>query len=408
VTIDYLSILETMATHGVAPAEGCSLFGVGYEDVFRRLKQVYLQNRIAARGGSAEKFVVGPFGSGKTHFLRQLMEISAGEGFVTSEVCLDKDLDYSNRLLVYKEITRNLRIPGGSGRGVRDLLIACVNNVRGKLPDPDASEAAFQGWLQGITDHDFKLDSFARIAQKALRYYDQQDEDSFKSACQWLEGTFDSKDLAKRLGEQVVHRDEINLFASQAMFSIFQLIRYAGFKGTVVCLDEADIGFQLISRDKMQKILALLRADIGAINDLAGGAVMFVYALTEAVVQNMMQYMALKQRIDSQPGHGFMDGNDYAALISLSLPTDREAELKRIGHRLTDLLYDNAGPSLSVSKPEVLEKVNTIASEIIEEDISSSSRREMTKRTSVLLLNILNGGHYEAAASTAGIEEDEV
>jgi hypothetical protein len=121
-----------------------------------------------------------------------------------------------------------------------------------------------------------------------------------------------------------------------------------------------------------------------------------------------MQYMALKQRIDSQPGHGFMDGNDYAALISLSLPTDREAELKTIGHRLTDLLYDNAGPSLSVSKPEVLEKVNTIASEIIEEDISSSSRREMTKRTSVLLLNILNGGHYEAAASTAGIEEDEV
>lgn len=407
-TIDYISILETMASNGVAPASGCSLFGVGYENVFARLDKVYLQDRIARRGGSAEKFVVGPFGSGKTHFLRQLMEISADQGFATSEVSLDKDLDYSNRLLVYKEIVRNLRVPGASGRGVRELIAACANNVRSKLPDPDAAEAAFQGWLEGLPDHDFKSDKFGRVAQKAIRYYDQEDQDGFQAACQWLEGAFDSKELAGSLGEQAVKGDELKLCASQAMFSLFQLIRYAGFKGTVVCLDEADIGFQQVSRDKVQKILALLRADIGVINDLAGGAVFFVYALTDEVVQNMMQYMALKQRIDNAPGQGFMDGNDYAALISLSAPTDREAELRKIGQRLADLLYEYAGVRLAVEKSQAIEKINQIATEIIEEDISSSSRREMTKRASSLLLNIYNRGCLEAAATSATIEEDEV
>lgn len=406
--IDYIGILETMATNGVAPAAGCSLFGVGYEKVFERLNKVYLQDRIATRGGSAEKFVVGPFGSGKTHFLRQLMEIAATQKFATSEVSLDKDLDYSNRLSVYKEIVRNLRMPDSSGRGMREILAACAKNVQGMLPDPDAAEAAFQGWLEGITDHDFKQDKFARVAQKAVRYYDQQDQDGFQTACQWLEGAFDNKEIASRLGEQPVKGDELKLFASQAMFSMFQFIRYAGFKGTVVCFDEADIGFQQTSKDKIQKILALLRADIGVINDLTGGAVFFVYALTDEVVHSMMQYMALKQRIDSPPGEGFMDGNDYAALISLSASTDREAELRKIGHRLADLLYDYARIQLAVDKSQAINKIDQIAADIIEEDISSSSRREMTKRTSTLLLNLLNRGSLEAAATVSPFEEDEV
>lgn len=407
-TIDYIGILETMASNGVAPAAGCSLFGVGYEGVFERLTKVYLQDRIAVRGGSAEKFVVGPFGSGKTHFLRQLMEIAANQGFATSEVSLDKDLDYSNRLLVYKEIVRNLRMPESSGRGMREMLAASAKNVRNMLPDPDAAEAAFQGWLEGLTDHDFKLDKFARVAQKAIRYDDQQDQDGFQNACQWLEGAFDSKEIADRLGEQPVKGDELKLCASQAMFSMFQFIRYAGFKGTVVCLDEADIGFQQTSKDKIQKILALLRADIGVINDLTGGAVFFIYALTDEVVQSMMQYMALKQRIDTPPGQGFMDGNDYAALISLTAPTDREAELRKIGHRLADLLYDHAGLPIAIDKSQANNKIDQIAADIIEEDISSSSRREMTKRASTLLLNILNRGSLEAAATVSPLEEDEV
>ena len=56
-------------------------------------------NQRFERGLSAEKLVVGPFGSGKTHFLRQMMEMSAQAGAVTSEVKLNKDIDFSKRLV---------------------------------------------------------------------------------------------------------------------------------------------------------------------------------------------------------------------------------------------------------------------------------------------------------------------
>ena len=118
---------------------------------------------------------------------------------------------------------------------------------------------------------------------------------------QWLEGAFDNKEIASRLGEQPVKGDELKLFASQAMVSMFQFIRYAGFKGTVVCFDEADIGFQQPAKDKIQKILALFKGRYRGNKrpDWWGGV--FVYALTDEVVHSMMQYMALKQRIDSPP-----------------------------------------------------------------------------------------------------------
>ena len=104
---DVIGILETVAENGHAPKSGCGLFGVGYEDAFTRLKEKYLVERFG-RGGSAEKFVIGPFGSGKTHFLRELLEIAQTEDCVSSEVALNKDIDFTHALTTYKEVVREL------------------------------------------------------------------------------------------------------------------------------------------------------------------------------------------------------------------------------------------------------------------------------------------------------------
>ncbi|MEN6460521.1 MAG: BREX system ATP-binding domain-containing protein [Syntrophomonas sp.] len=404
--IDIIDLLETMAANGVAPAAGCSLFGVGYEDTFTRLKRTFLDGRLAKRGKSAQKFVVGPFGSGKTHFLRQLMEISRGAEFITSEVTLDNDIDYANRLTIYREVVRNLKLPGNSDHGVKNLLENAAQRVRNRFPDPKAAEAVFQGWVRGIDKVDINLDVFARVLQKAMRSFDEEDEMAFDAACRWLSGNFDGKDLAREVGEPVVSKSEMNLFTGRAMLSLFQFIRYCGFNGTVICYDEADIGFQ-VNKKKMQTILGMLRADIGAVNDLERGSVFIVYALTPDVVQQMSQYMALQQRITTPPGQGFFDGNDYAALIDLSLTPDRFEELRAIGIRLIDLLYQEQGSSISPSKDEVCKQVENIARDVCEEDITSSSRREMVKRTSALLLSIVNNG-LSAAQSEAAAIEDEV
>ena len=73
--MDYIALMESMIGTGQPPVEACSDFGVGYEEAFSRLKKTYLE-RFFKRGQSAEKFIVGPYGSGKTHFVRQLLEVA--------------------------------------------------------------------------------------------------------------------------------------------------------------------------------------------------------------------------------------------------------------------------------------------------------------------------------------------
>src|SRR5687768_15403794 len=114
-------MFEQLAEHGHAPAEGCSLFGTGVDGAFAQLRQRYLVERFA-RGGSAEKFVVGPFGSGKTHFLRQLMEIARELDCVTIEVALNKNLDFTQSLVIYQEMARQVRPPRSETRGLRNLI----------------------------------------------------------------------------------------------------------------------------------------------------------------------------------------------------------------------------------------------------------------------------------------------
>ena len=99
--------------------------------VFERLNKVYLQDRIATRLGDQLRSSWWAFWLWKkTHFLRQLWRSRPTQKFATSEVSFDKDLDYSNRLSVYKEIVRNLRMPDSSGRGMREILAACAKNVQ--------------------------------------------------------------------------------------------------------------------------------------------------------------------------------------------------------------------------------------------------------------------------------------
>ncbi|MFN8517274.1 MAG: BREX system ATP-binding domain-containing protein [Thermomicrobiales bacterium] len=119
-SINVIAMIERMAEYGTAPSDGCALFGVGYEEAFARLRDKYLDARFA-RGDSAEKFVVGPFGSGKTHFLRQLMELARSLDCVTAEVALNKDLDFTRSLVVYHEVTREIRTPGTDERGLRPV-----------------------------------------------------------------------------------------------------------------------------------------------------------------------------------------------------------------------------------------------------------------------------------------------
>ena len=144
-----IRMFERMASHGTAPEEGCSIFGVGYEDAYSRIKKKYLEEQFG-RGTSSEKFVVGPFGCGKTHFLRQLMELAREMDCVTSEVALNKDVDFTKNLIVYREVVRELRIPLFQKHGIRTLLTAAIEKVKSRIEDEGLQDIVIGNWISGF------------------------------------------------------------------------------------------------------------------------------------------------------------------------------------------------------------------------------------------------------------------
>src|SRR3954468_5115119 len=206
--VDVIAMIERMAEYGTAPSDGCALFGVGYEEAFERLRNKYLEARFE-RGDSAEKFVVGPFGSGKTHFLRQLMEIARGMDCVTAEVALNKDLDFTKSLVVYREVTRELRTPGAGERGIRALLAAALEQVRGRAAGNEAlADRLVAGWIAGLDKADFELETFGRVLRQGLRAQLREDEAVFVAACRWLDGEVSDRAVAKELGLTSVAKAE--------------------------------------------------------------------------------------------------------------------------------------------------------------------------------------------------------
>ncbi len=393
--IDIYRALEHLASLGTAPLDGCTALGVGYEDAFDRLERMYLEEGFA-RGRSAEKFVIGPFGSGKTHFLRQLMEAARARTCVTAEVTLSKDVDFTRTLMVYTEIARGIRAPESVSTGIRALLRSAFARVCAQAPE--GRVALFtRAWIDGIAAAEYPLPAFGRVVRRALDALDSGDDADFEVAGRWLDGEVTDRTLASRLDVSTVQRADENLHGKRALLSLFCFVRAAGYHGTVVTFDEAEQGLG-VDRKKINRILSMLQSQINAIADLRDGSALIVYALTPDLIGEMERFAALQQRVaDPARGMGFFDGNTRAVRIDLTLRPDPLHDLEAIGVRLCDLLYAAYGDRLAAPLEEAYAAIRQVAAAVYETDASSSSRRTMVKQTSALLLNLYDTGMLDPA-----------
>jgi hypothetical protein len=384
-----------MASFGTAPEDGCSRFGAGNEDAFARLEREYIVEQFEA-GMSAEKFVVGPFGSGKTHFLRQLMELAVRRGCVTAEVKLGKEIDFTRPLIVYKEMAREVKAPGQEIPGMQELLVACIEHQR--------SLGTLAQWLATLARPPFKLREFGTAAHNAVNaYISGKQAERFESACRWLAGEVSDKETARAAGVGKVTSPEQDLTGARLRLSLAQFVRLSGFPGSVFCFDEGDQGFD-VDRRKMNKIMSLIRTQVDGVTDLREGSALFVYAVTQPIVEEMERAPMLLDRIrDPGPRQGFFDGNTLAPMIDLTFRPDPGKDLRRIGKRLVDLVYEEALHQTQVSHEDASEAVFRIAEEVGQEDPTASARRMMVKRTCTYLLGVITTGE----AQPAGMPVDE-
>ncbi len=227
------AILQSLRA-GVVPRRGHQYIQVGRaEEVQALLRDL---DRIAD-GGSALRFVIGEFGSGKTFFLFLVRSIALEKGLVASQADLNPD--------------RRLHATGGQARSLYAELMA--NLATRTKPDARAVElflhsalqlagesgAAVEGVLQdrlgSLSEMTGGYD-FAEVVAAYWRGHDQGNDQLKSDAVRWLRGEFSTKtDARKALGVRTIVDDD-NLYDQLKLFSRF--VRLAGYGGLLLCLDE--------------------------------------------------------------------------------------------------------------------------------------------------------------------------
>jgi len=408
-SLDFVDLFESLAEHGNAPEDGCSLFGVGYDSEFQQLESKYLVERFA-RGGSAEKFVIGPFGSGKTHFLRQLMETGRNRNCVTAEIKLNKNLDYSQGLVVYQEIARQVRAPGTENHGLQSLLLEALRRITEKAEAAGLpADGILDGWIAALDDQDLPLSSFTRVLKRGIQDHLTGEVEGFQAAMRWLSGEVTDRPLSRSLGESPVSTSELRIHAHHARLCLYKFIRYAGFAGTIVGFDEAEQGID-VEKKKKTKIFSQLLAEINSIIDLKGGSALIVYAITPDIMTKINAEMPMLAQRLADPGEnrGFFDGNVLAPRIDLTRRPDPVDELTRIGARLVELFFEKVADADRTRSAEALGAVRPIAEEVERQEQSSSSRRDMVRRTCTLLVTEYRSGSPSASIDSGRHREAEV
>lgn len=393
--MELVDIFEEMVTTGQPPSDNCSLLGVGYDQAFQALKKVYLE-RGFARGRSTEKFIIGPYGSGKTHFLRQLLELSQQMDCVTAEVPLSQDVDISKPLLIYKEVVRALRVPEQKipGKGLGVLISDVLERFRVESGNENGEwqDEFVCSRIAAFEDYPFEDERFRRIVPKTLLALFRGENDIYESGLRWLAGEVNDALVAKALGIGRIPTTEQDGFGRRALLCLCQFIKEAGYRGTVIGFDEAEQAMNVPKRT-VQRILSMARAEIDFIARVNNAAVLVVYAFTPDVVQEMQQYPALQQRLaEPDPSRLFFDGNIYSPRIELDQVKLGSLEfLENISERLIKLFYQEYGDELKEPMEEILRQSRDWAEEISSANPSISNRREIVKLTCSKLLELYDG-----------------
>ena len=231
------AILQSLRA-GVVPRRGHQYIQVGRaEEVQALLRDL---DRIAD-GGSALRFVIGEFGSGKTFFLFLVRSIALEKGLVASQADLNPDRRLhatgGQARSLYAELMANLatrtKPDGGAVASVVERFVTSA------LQQARESGAAVEGVLQdrlGSLSEMAGGYDFAEVVAAYWRGHDQGNDQLKSDAVRWLRGEFSTKtDARKALGVRTIVDDD-NLYDQLKLFSRF--VRLAGYGGLLLCLDE--------------------------------------------------------------------------------------------------------------------------------------------------------------------------
>lgn len=360
-----LNNLLSALVAGVVPRQGAPYIAIGRTDEIRAMTGD-LEN--VKDGGTAVRFLIGRYGSGKSFLIQLMRGYAMDRGFLTA----DADLSPERRLsggsgagvATYRELIRNLACkasPDGEALTAvlsrQDTQICSHLAENGIFPEnADFSSAyrkhvfeLFSSLESGVGGFDF-----ARVVCEYF-FAVRAGQDERKSAClRWLRGEFANKTEARAaLGFPVS-----GIIDDDSWYDILKLwSRLAvklGYAGLLVCIDECINLYKIpnrISRESnYEKLLAIfndaLQGRAEGLFVLFGGTPQFL----EDPRRGLFSYEALRSRLaDSR-----FVGGGYVTMASPVIRLRRlsDTELFALLRRLT-VLFSQQNGAVEVSGGEM-------------------------------------------------------
>lgn len=223
---------------GVVPRVGQHLIQVGRaKEVESLLKDI---ERIADNG-SAIRFVVGEYGSGKTFFLNLVRSIALEKRLVTAHADLTPDRRIyatgGQSRSLYAELMRNIstrsRPDGGAMQSIVERFVTeALKHAKASGKNP---EIVIHEQLNVLSEMVGGYD-FALVIAAYWKGHDTGNEQLKSDAIRWLRAEFSSKMEARNaLGVRNII-DDLSFYDHLKLMARF--VRLAGFAGMLVCLDE--------------------------------------------------------------------------------------------------------------------------------------------------------------------------
>ena len=294
------AILQSLAA-GVVPRTGQQHIQVGRID---EVKALLDDIQRITDGGSAIRFIIGEYGSGKTFFLHLIRAIALEEKLVT----VHGDLNPDRRIhatggqarALYQELMRNLATrakPDGNALPsvVERFITTALKEARSSGTTPDS---AIRKKLDELTDLVGGYD-FAEVIAAYWRGHDSGDDVLKANAVRWLRAEFSTRtDARKALGVRTII-DDANIYDMLKLFARF--VEMCGFEGLLVCLDELvnlyKLGSGRARRTNYEQILRILN------DSLQGGSqrIGFLFGGTPEFLldtrKGLYSYEALQTRL---------------------------------------------------------------------------------------------------------------
>ena len=381
-------MLAHLAEVGTPPGDGADVIKVstGLQQTLERVARETLP--FVAAGGGDLQFVFGPYGRGKTHFLKALSQWAQAHGFVTAFVdCHDNQSPFRELGETYRAIAGRMAPPGGSdtrpffgvsgiGRVIEASFVGRNDAGRRELVERVRTDRALVA--------DFRNLVLAYCTEAVL------DGGGDEELCERLEALLAATPTYRvTLGELYrTHRDLLRPLgklgrrnAAIWLRALLSLPRVLGYAGLVVLFDETETALSRGSPRQRQRHLAHVRTFIDHMATGAFRGCAVYYAVTEEFIVDVRAHLqALSQRIERVrlPDAPNNPRAVWVNLDELTVPGPREpAFFEELAGRIVEIGREAGLPAADADR--ILHELESLASSYALENINEGAVREYVK-----------------------------